>query len=251
MQYQVARAMDELHTYNDGSKLYRMPVNDLLAIPIWKGNRIIDMTHVDAIKCAIERDKTNIESLDSGYQVIVYTETDAVGNTIIQKYVIDGQHRLRVIRESIRPLQTFAVTVTEKVVADEAEAIAYFNRINSTKPLQYNEDPVLIVNKYIPGIVDAFPSKKNLIRSKKTKRPYLYVEDLRTELLAHVDALKRITPDEFVRRMLENNASIVRQTDVELLLAPRVKDHAIKESAVKLGFGIGLHLNWVATALRA
>ena len=243
--------MDELHTYNDGSKLYRMSIHDLLAIPVWKGNRIIDMKHVDAITRAIERDKANIESLDSGYQVIVYTETDAVGNTIIQKYVIDGQHRLRVIRESIRPLQTFAVTVTEKIVADEAEAIAYFNRINSTKPLQYNEDPVLIVNKYIPSIIDAFPSKKNLIRSKKTKRPYLYVEDLRTELLAHVDALRRITPDEFVRRMLESNASIVRQTDVELVLAPRVKDHAIKESAVKLGFGIGLHLNWVAAVLGA
>jgi hypothetical protein len=38
--------MEYLHTYNDGSCLYRTSARALCCVPIWKGNRIIDMEHV-------------------------------------------------------------------------------------------------------------------------------------------------------------------------------------------------------------
>jgi hypothetical protein len=41
--------MELLHTYHDGSRLYKMSALSLTKIPIWKGNRNIDLHHVSNI----------------------------------------------------------------------------------------------------------------------------------------------------------------------------------------------------------
>ena len=68
-----------LHRYHDNSTLTRTTIQELLKIPIWKGNRILDTHHSDTIYNMIHNRSLNIQSLDSGYRVIVYKEEDASG----------------------------------------------------------------------------------------------------------------------------------------------------------------------------
>jgi hypothetical protein len=63
--------MDLLYTYKDGSKLYKMSALMLTRLPIWKGNRIIDLEHVKNIKQSIDN---KAYLLDSGYKIIQYDE---------------------------------------------------------------------------------------------------------------------------------------------------------------------------------
>ena len=119
-----------LHTYHDGSQLYRMSARALSKIPIWKGNRIIDITHVANIKQSI---LNNIKLLDSGYKIIRYMEEDEDEKSISKYYLIDGQHRVSIVSEYFRNdanATDFMVTVTEIYVESEIDAIQYFNQIN-------------------------------------------------------------------------------------------------------------------------
>ena len=85
-----------LHTYNDGSTLKIMTARELVALPTWKGQRILDKTHSDAIKNAVG---SNVKTLDSGYSIVKYKEENTDGTTVISSYLIDGQHRASVIRD--------------------------------------------------------------------------------------------------------------------------------------------------------
>lgn len=228
-----------LHTYADGSKLIRTSIRNLQAIPIWKGNRIIDNAHVHRIITILERDGTDVSHLDSGYKVITYDEEDAGQNTIRQSYVVDGQHRLAVIEE-IGDGLVFDVTYTVKEVADEAEAIEYFNKINTAKPIQFEEDPNLIVNRFINAIVSAFPAKKKLIRSTKTKRPYLFVEDLRTNLTRYVDRLRHTRPEIVAREVVEWNTARCSELELELAMIPTARNVGIKQQAIALQFALAV-----------
>ena len=138
-----------------------------------------------------------------------------------------------------------------KPVASEIEAIEYFNTINQAKPLQYTEDPVLIVNRFVAAIQGAFPSKKKLIRTLKTRRPYLSVDDLREALERHVGVLRRWKPDRFVAQMLEANGRIVNELQLELSLSAKIRDKSVKETATEIGFGLAIYpgLPWIATIL--
>lgn len=230
--------MSILHIYNDGSKLIRAPIRDLLSIPIWKGNRILDTKHVQTIKETLAHD---IRFLDSGYKVITYTEEDAGNNPIQQRYIVDGQHRIAVIQDLYNPaLDMFEVTYTEKEVANEAEAIEYFNRINHTKPLHYEEDPVLVANRIITAITSAFPAKKKLIRSTKTKRPYLYIEDLRNEILKRIHSLRTIRPDVLIHAIQQWNRETCTALALELSYQTTIKDVGIKQQAVDLEFALAV-----------
>jgi hypothetical protein len=240
-----------LHTYADGSKLIRTSIRNLQALPIWKGNRIIDMTHVQRLIQTLDRDKTDVSHLDSGYKVITYDEEDAGQNTIRQSYVVDGQHRLAVIAEIGDGLD-FDITYTLKEVADEAEAIEYFNAINTAKPIQYEEDPNLLVNRYISAISGIFPPKKKLIRTTKTKRPYLFIEDLRHALTGVVDHLRHTRPEILARKVAEWNTARCRELEIELSLMPTVKDAGIKQQAHALQFALAVepHCTWIHTVIR-
>ena len=127
-----------------------------MALPTWKGQRILDKTHSDAIKAAVG---DNVQSLDSGYSIVKYKEEATDGSSVVSIYLIDGQHRASIIRDYY--LETvcepdFNVTVMEKTVESESDAIEYFNKINNVKAQQWRMDPNLLINNYISAIEKVF-----------------------------------------------------------------------------------------------
>jgi len=148
-----------LHTFSDKSILKRISAKTLVGIPVWRGNRHIDMNHVNQIKNDIGDD---IQKLDKTvFHVVIYNEDNK-----LQKYLVDGQHRKSVIQSYFEEnfcIPDFDVLVIEKKVEDESEAIEYFNTINNVKP-QHDDDINNMVNKYIKALEDKFnKDKKNIL----------------------------------------------------------------------------------------
>lgn len=242
-----------LHTYHDGSRLCIMSAKTLISIPIWKGNRIKDMTHIKSLKETIG---TDVRKFDKGYHIIKYKEPDASGALIEQAYIIDGQHRASVLDDFFKTYlcePDFDVTFTEIHVENEAEAIAYFNKINNVKPIIIKEEPVLVVNRYLEQIVKKFPGTKTmpLFRDKHTKRPFLETDRLRKSLLERIELLK-IEPEVFSQNVFDMNSRIVR--DLEILVAQgkiSEKDQSIAERSIELKFALAFDtkLNWIDKVL--
>jgi len=201
--------METLHTYSDGSKLYKMSAKALVQIPIWKGNRIIDRAHVASIQRSIQG---NITLLDSGYKIVQYTEYDASNQPIKASYIIDGQHRISVVQEYFEAhpdALDFFATVTQLRVESEADVIDYFNTINNVKPIQFEEDKNLFVNKYIQALCTEYNHGWTLIRPGATKRPYLSVDKLREGLIKRYHELKGLSAHMFVVRCVEANQRLL------------------------------------------
>jgi len=199
-----------LHTYYDGSRLYKMSARALSKIPIWKGNRIIDMNHVATIKQSIHK---NIKLLDSGYKIIQYIENDDDEKTIQKYYLIDGQHRVSIVSEYFQNdpnALDFMVTVTEICVESETDAIQYFNQINNVKPIQFEEDTNMILNRYLDKLIKSFPIKMNFFRSS-TRRPYLSIDKFREILQKKMNELRKMTVDIFIERCKEMNEKIIEE----------------------------------------
>jgi len=223
-----------LHTYNDGSHLFTMSARALSQIPIWKGNRIIDLTHVQQIKDSIQG---RVRLLDSGYKIIKYNddfditdESSKITTTMMQSFIIDGQHRLMVIKDyfesaTLRDIDDFHVTVTEIRVDSETDAIEYFNRINNTRPIRFEEDINLIINRYIDRLIKEFSPKMKLFRTSATKRPFLSVDKFREALQKRVDKIKLISLDSFVEQCKSINRSIIQELEIRSL---NEKDKEIK-----------------------
>jgi hypothetical protein len=227
-----------LHTYNDGSQLCLCKVSELLNIPVWKGNRILDKDHVNTIKTAIN----NISTLDSGYKVVVYPEINVEGKLEHQKYLVDGQHRLAVIRSKLledNNAGNFMITLTLISLQDEYETIQYFNNINNVKPLHFKEDPVLIANKYISLLLDKWPNQNKLkfFRSGNTKRPYMSIDKLREQLIQNIYNISKIHFDEFIKRcLIVNNEILYELSDNEDTLTQR---------SLFIKFGLSCSKNWL------
>lgn len=244
-----------LHTYHDGSRLRIMSAKALIKIPIWKGNRSRDFDHITALKKSIG---TDVQNLDKGYHIIKYNEPDATGRQVEQAYIIDGQHRASVLDDFFKTHlfePDFDVTYTEVGVENEAEAIAYFNRINNAKPIHFKEDPVLIVNRYIEEIVKAFPGTKGapLLRDKPTNRPYLATQRLRELLIEKVERL--ICPsNEFARRIVNKNTHMLRELELELAQGiVAAKNLKCAERAIEIGFGLAydVRMRWLDEILES
>lgn len=237
--------MQAIHTYNDGSVLGRMSAQRLMTIPIWKGNRILDSAHVAALKASV----AFVQHLDSGFRIIKYSECDAEGRPVEQRYIVDGQHRLMVIRDHFENglcEPDFQVTVTEIVVDSEADAIAYFNCINNAKPIHFKEDPVLVANKYVEALIKLYPPTRRvqLIKSIKTVRPYLSVDALREALIVLADRLPSL--EAFGPLVNAANARLLR--DLELSLANgKIKDGKMVERCLELRFALAYDpkLKWL------
>ncbi len=231
-----------LHTYADGSQLRLIGAKALIQIPIWKGNRVKDTAHVAALKDAVGSD---VQRLDRGYHVIKYMESDAEGVPVEQAYIIDGQHRASVLADHFASTlcePDFPVTYTEVIVSNEADAIAYFNRINNVKPIHYKEDPILIASRYIEKIVELFPGTRTaaLFRDKPTHRPYLATDKLREILVENIERIK-YTPEELARRIAAKNAKLLGE--LELCDAAghiKEKDKSIVARAIALRFALGV-----------
>lgn len=237
--------MDKLHTFNDGSTLHRMSAKELIKVSIWKGNRILDRKHVDEIKTSIGND---VKRLDSGYRIIEYKELSADDKPIISSYLIDGQHRLTVLKEFFEGSiceHDFDVIVIKKKVECEEDAIEYFNEINNVKPQTWKTDPILVANKYITALTVYFNTKsKKVIRPGRTQRPYLSADRLRDELLKYKDKLEWGTEkvDKFVTWVNEFNTKEVKELHIKSLSDVDTK---FIEKAIELKFALGLNLIWI------
>lgn len=247
--------MSMLHTFSDGSTLSLRSVKELIQIPVWKGNRIMDRTHVANIQADIGN---NIQCLDSSiFRVVTYYELDVYNNAIAQSYLIDGQHRAYILRTHFEETlceRDFVVPVIEKHVESETEAIEYFNMLNNVKPMQWEQDPRQLANKYVVALCDVFgKEKKNQkIRPGATKRPFLSADLLREVLELHVKQLK--TTDSaiarFVSKVQEWNRKKLEFFQLQLLQAGD-KQARLLQSALDRGFALAYDqtLPWIRECL--
>jgi hypothetical protein len=229
--------MQILHIYSDGSKLYKMSARALSKIPIWRGNRIIDDTHVKNIKDAI---KDNIQLLDSGYKIIQYQEFDENNKITKKNYIIDGQHRIKIVNDYFENSNNdydFEVTITEICVDSESDAITYFNKINNVKPIQFEEDPNMIINKYIKGLEDSYPSKLKLFRKGITRRPFLSIDKFREALKKRVNILKKYTVEEFVSECKSMNIILIVELEIRSV-NEKDKEINIIHKSIELNFAL-------------
>jgi len=244
-----------LHRYNDGSVLRLLKAKELITIPVWKGNRILDEAHATSIKLAIG---PNVQRLDSGFSIIKYEEKNADGKAITVSYLIDGQHRASVIREFYRDNYCepdFDTTVTELTVETESDAVEYFNKINNVKKQHWKTDPILLVSKYIVALEKKFNTNKKspLIRIGSTHRPYMSSEKLREVLRANSALLKQSAEDvvAFVDRADKKNRELLGQFQIGIAL-PGTKDVKMKEKAIDLKFALAYDasLSWIREVLK-
>ena len=170
---------------------------------------MVDLAHVQTLKGAVGPEITR---LDSGYKVIRYEEEEEKGGRVMKSYVVDGQHRIRVLQDAftvLGPEVDFIVTVTEMEVATEEEAIRYFNQINHAKPIIYTEDDTMIANRYLVGVLRGFESKFRFLRQGATRRPYLSADRLREQLVKHIHRVKEYTVEGFVAHVRAVNERLL------------------------------------------
>jgi hypothetical protein len=241
-----------LHRFNDNSTLKKINVKELITIPVWRGNRYIDLEHANEIRKAIGN---NIESLDTAiFRLIKYKD----GNTQ-QIFLIDGQHRQYVLRkyfeESLCP-PSFDVLVIEKDVDGESDAIEYFNTLNNVKP-QFENDPKILANKYIHALEKKYNKTKtnSLIRpeGKTTRRPFLSSDDLRSKLEENYKMLKQSNDavERFIQRVDLWNSRRLKEIELEMALDGGAAKKSLYEACISKKFVLALDnsLKWVYECL--
>ncbi len=227
-----------LHTFTDGSILRKISARDLVKIPIWKGNRILNQEHKQSILTSL---KQGAKSLDlKPFHVVTYpveeNETEEV-----HSYVVDGQHRLSIIKEADN--QDFDVLVIEKKCESESEVIEYFKLLNHTRAIEWKEDPVLVANRYISALEKAFNvGKEKRLRQKSTHRPYLYIDNFRDELIKRKIGHTGKSPEQFVNFAKEKNEEGLQR------LKTKEKREAMEDKAIQLDFSLAMDTKykWLA-----
>ncbi len=219
-----------LHLFSDGSVLRKMPARDLVKIPIWKGNRILNQEHKQAIAHSL---KNGVKSLDlKPFHIVTYPVEDGDTEEILS-FIVDGQHRHSLIKEA--DTQDFDVLVIEKKCESESEVIEYFRILNHTRAIEWKEDPVLVANRYLAALEKAFNvQKEKRIRPKATHRPYVSIDTLREEFLKRKIGHSGKSPEEFVAY-----AQRMNQDFLEALLRKPVRE-PLEERAIGLGFCLAL-----------
>jgi hypothetical protein len=177
-----------------------------------------------------------------GYKLIQYKESE---DDKPKSFIIDGQHRISVVTEyletktfedDILPTKDFQLTVTEIRVGSEADAISYFNKINNVKPIQFEEDPNLIINTYIVGLEKQFPGKLRI------KRPYLSADKLREALRPRINSLKKLSVDDFVTKCKIENGKMLEELK---------RDNKMAERMIQLHFALAWDFKWLDGVLSA
>jgi hypothetical protein len=198
--------MADLFKSTDGS-LYRIvSAKWLSSLPVWKGNRVIDLSHVDRIREGL---KGNIPLLNSNPFRLAFIKED---DEVVAKYIIDGQHRHHLLKEYFQSQSAvdFNILVAAKQFSNEDDIIDYFKLINTTKSIPWKEDPILCANTYVAAVMKQFNTdpKFPLIRSGKTMRPFMSADKLRDALvLRHVHDWKK-GPVEFAEDCVSKNEQI-------------------------------------------
>ena len=219
---------------SDGSVFSVIPASRLASIEVWKGNRTLDKTHVERIS----RDLKQVQDLNADvFKILCVIEDEQP-----KKYLYDGQHRQAVIKEYFSQkfdALDFDVLISEKVCRDESEAIELFKKANMTKSIQWKEDPILVANNFVALFTQEFnrDPKNLLVRSGKTKKPFLSADRLREELIKRHVVDWKTTPQEFIERCREINTQQVMELDASILVQKRARD---------LHFALGmLDFSWI------
>jgi len=190
-------------------------------IEIWKGNRILDEGHVSKIRASINDD---VKQLNINPFRIVSIQQD----TGVTKYIVDGQHRSTILKRyfSNPDAVDFDVVVIEKECLTESDIIEYFKILNTTKSIQWKEDPILIANKYITEFVKEFNTdpKKPVVKSGKTVRPYLSVDKLRDMMLSKHVTEWSITPLEFTEYCRQKNEEYLTRLNPSIPMEKKALD---------------------------
>ena len=219
-----------LHQFSDGSILRKISARDLVKIPIWKGNRILNQDHKMSIASSL---KLGVKSLDlKPFHIVSYpVEDDDIEEML--SFIVDGQHRYSIIKEAEN--QDFDVLVVEKKCESETDVIEYFKLLNHTRAIEWKEDPILVANRFVAALEKAFNSpKEKRIRVKSTHRPYLYVETLREELIKRKIGHSGKPPDDFVHFAQRKNQELL------LSLSAKCPREPMEERAVSLDFCLAL-----------
>lgn len=238
-------------TLGDESILAKTTALELIRVSVWKGNRIIDPSHVAAIKATVGDD---VKILDFGYRLVTYDITDASGKLVRETVLVDGQHRHAVLVDyfanlALPAFHDFPVVVTVKHVECEDDIVEYFNCLNSVKPITW-DDTALVINKYIAALEKEFNSGKvKLIRQGGTGRPYLSVDKLR-EALGHYE-LKggRAAITEFVNRVVKWNTEHITSADARVAFDAKYGHYVERAAATKFMLAIDPKMPWIRACL--
>jgi len=242
-----------LHTLYDGSRLRIMGAKELIELPVWNGNRIMDIAHVQKIKSEVGN---KVQKLDYGYRIVTYDDEDAGGNPIKSSRIIDGQHRHKVLCDYFNETlcePDFNVVVLEKQVNSESEIITCFKELNNQKPISWKSDAKVLAMEYIKDLQTAFNTKKDQFIKESARRPNLSVDKLRDALVAQKDLLTESTDKikAFVERVKEYNKK--GSNNLELTtLDPKKDDDIILKKALKNKFMLAVDpkLAWIKECLK-
>ena len=241
-----------LHALHDGSQVKVIGARELIAIPVWNGNRTIDHSHVETIKASLH----DIKALDFGFRIVTYTVDDAGGNRIKESKIIDGQHRHKVLTDHFQNnfcAEDFPVLVLEKAVTTEAEIITYFRRLNTQLPIAWKSDPVMVANEYVKALEGRFNKKERLIRSGATKRPYISVDKIRERFLEiFKNGAASESPDSikaFIHSVAAWNEKQLKISEFILLQDRKDKDSIQKAADKGFMLGVDPKMPWISDCL--
>lgn len=226
--------MANLFTATDGSTFKIFSARALSQLPVWNGNRVVDMDHIAKIKQTMN----NIKNLNiNPFRVAIVNDED--GKPVL--YIIDGQHRHFIFREYFaNPLaEDFQVLVAGKKFNNEDEIMNYFKILNNTKAISWKDDPVMVANKYIEAIMIEFNKnpKRPMIRTgSRINRPFMSVDKLREVLLERRVFDWQETPQDFVERAKRRNMEVISSLHLKDVF--QLRD--METRALDYRFGIGL-----------
>jgi hypothetical protein len=222
-----------LHTFYDGSELKTISAKELAQIEIWHSQRTLDVKHKNTISHQVEN---SIQTLDGSLYHIVRYPPDEDSEEI--RRIIDGQHRAAVLRDYFETNPTamgFPVLVKEKFCETEEDAIAYFKILNTTKAIEWKEDPNLIVQRYLEALYTIFKNDKTkFFRAAKTKRPFVQIEKVQQALLLRIWRINQMKPDEFAEEVFAWNE---RKIDDLINIDGR---STLQTQALEKSFALGL-----------
>jgi len=231
--------MASVFTSSDGSTYKSVSAAWLADKEIWKGNRVIDMDHVERIREGINGNITLLNG--NPYRLAFIKQEDGSE----KPYIIDGQHRAFLLKEyfKVPDRQDFNVLVAGKHFSNEDEVIGYFKMVNNTKSIPWKEDPVLCANAYIEAMMKVFNKEPKfpLIRSGKTSRPFMSADKLREALLQRKVQDWKTKPFEYADHCREQNSSMVEGLKLRETLT------AMETRALNYGFALALDdkFNWL------
>lgn len=164
----------ELFKYPDGSVMVQLTASRMRMYEPWVGQRPLSEEHMAAIERNINGD---ITVLDRDYKLVKIRNEDS-GR--IECYIIDGQHRARLLRKY--PDVDFPMTaiVYDYTDATMDEVNNLFRNINYVKPFTFDDDGITLDINKLAGMVmmhfnEGLGPKEQLIRQVRTRAPYMCI----------------------------------------------------------------------------